>query len=261
MPKLRLRTSQSSNDVHVHHHLPQRLSELPFKKKRARLSTRTILAMMFSLSTLTLLSSSRIHSRLIRTKDYDGVWGWKPVLRKQQQSNVNNSWRYPPRVVDLDLIPIEIAQKRSIGARIRRWFRGRTVNDEMLHRDGWKGCEEDGEEEKSSDSWFSWSGFFFKNSESRQENEEEDERQCVPMMEWQTTSYPNCNVGKFQSFISFLLFLLSNVDMCFILMLTYTCFFHTLLDSARNRHGPLHISVLHVLFRQSPSTYNLLSNS
>lgn len=101
---------------------------------------------------------------------------------------------------------IEIATKRSMGSRIRRWFRGRTVNDEMLHHDGWKEWEDGGEEEDETSSgwWFSWSNFFWKGSESRQEGQEEEEkeRHCVPMMEWQTTSYPNCNVGKLQSFLS-----------------------------------------------------------
>jgi hypothetical protein len=61
----------------------------------------------------------------------------------------------------------------------------------MLHHDGWKEMYEVDEEGASTLRWLDLS--FWRHEQIQQEAEE---KECVPMVDWQTTSYPNCNVGK-----------------------------------------------------------------
>lgn len=165
------------------------------RKRRVKLtSTKTILAAMLSLSTLVLLSSGRIHSRLsrgLKRPSYSG-WGWEPTLR-QQDGRGNGGGRFHPRVATADM-PISIQPKKlSILSSIQKMFTSQRIAvDEMLHHDGW--VESDDSEEENASIWSRWSDFSFWKHEDTQHAEEE--KQCVPMAEWQTTSYPNCNVGK-----------------------------------------------------------------
>lgn len=63
--------------------------------------------------------------------------------------------------------------------------------DEMLHHDGW--TEADDYEQESASIWSKLGDF---NLWKHEEAQHEEEKQCVPMADWQTTSYPNCNVSK-----------------------------------------------------------------
>lgn len=89
-------------------------------------------------------------------------------------------------------LPLSIEPKRpSVFAFLYKCFyRKRIVKDEMLHHDGWKELDD---AEESASTW-RWSDFsFWRHEQTQQETEE---KECVPMVDWQTTSYPNCNVGK-----------------------------------------------------------------
>eukprot|EP00956_Cyclotella_meneghiniana_P000173 scaffold242_cov73-Cyclotella_meneghiniana.AAC.4 len=187
-------------------------------------STRTILITMLSLSTCMLLSSSRLHSRLSgRFMDHtasESSWGWEePRLRRRRSNhptNVNddnraeNRLHHHPRVIsNIDHLPISIITTQSskqqsyISRILYKYFTTNPV-DPMLHNDEWRGdYHYQTRNEASSSRWGRLLLLdYFKewnsnnNNDVKEQQDETNEEQCVPMAEWQTTSYPNCNVGK-----------------------------------------------------------------
>ena len=182
-------------------------------------STRTILITMLSLSTCMLLSSSRLHSRLSgRFMDHtasESSWGWEPRLRRRRSNHLNvnddnsaeNRLHHHPRVIsNIDhLLPISIVttQQSYISRILYKYFTTNPV-DPMLHNDEWRGGDDyQTRNEASSSRWGRLLLLdYFKvwnsnnNNDVKEQQDETNEEQCVPMAEWQTTSYPNCNVGK-----------------------------------------------------------------
>lgn len=70
---------------------------------------------------------------------------------------------------------------------IYAWILGprkRRIDDEMLHHDGWT---EEGRNNNDANG---------DDTSKGGGQEEAGDEQCVPMAGWQTTSYPNCNVGE-----------------------------------------------------------------
>ena len=222
MSSLRLRTAQQPDgapDNSLHSSSPpstnnESIIDGIHKKRRTKVtSTRTILITMLTLSTCMLLSSSRLHSRLSgRLLDHTSRgWGWEPRLRRRpyhdggSQSNVIDDGSNPgrlyyhhPRVIsNIDNLPISIIQsKQSFVSRMYSYFLSNPVIvDPMLHHDEWTGDYETDE----ISSWWVWLLDFKLWSSDENDIEPEDDegsKKCVPMAEWQTTSYPNCNVGK-----------------------------------------------------------------
>lgn len=146
-----------------------------------------------------LLTSGRMHARLSRgLNNYSytyNSWGWDPGLRNPSGRTQGNGGKYPPRVTHLADLPISIIHTRpiSLWTRMYKLFFGKKFTmDPMLHHDGWK--ETDGVDPE--DSAIRWDFSFWKRHDVTNEQEE---KQCVPMAEWQTTSYPNCNIGMYLS--------------------------------------------------------------
>jgi hypothetical protein len=133
----------------------------------------------------------RVHRRMASYSD--SLYWDSPAenrLRKRKVRHVNSG--FVPRVAQAEFIHDSFIKSKKQSYFFAKIFKfllgGRSEVDPMLHHDGWK-ASEDYDKEAS----FGWSGFSF----WKHANEEVvHDRQCVPMMEWQTTSYPNCNVGE-----------------------------------------------------------------
>lgn len=173
---------------------------------KVKLSTWFVLGTMFAIGTM-----QRLHhfAHIYSTPTQNSVQGahnenWDAPSQSHQQYHDNIIFlrrksargamnQRHPRVThtaaDISYVNTSYASYFSFLYRLLRgmlpFVSRKQIDDPMLHHDGWKpearsyfGSDNDGEIQIVHDNSI----------------EEETEDQCVPMAQWQTTSYPNCNV-------------------------------------------------------------------
>eukprot|EP00804_Cyclotella_cryptica_P012815 CCRYP_010565-RB/>CCRYP_010565-RB protein AED:0.04 eAED:0.04 QI:284/1/0.66/1/1/0.66/3/0/663 len=184
------------------------------KRRQAKItSTRTIMAGMGTLSFLVMFSGvGKLHRRLAAStaSSFSHHRGWDPTeesaLRKPRRGGAARRGVVvggrPPRVthlteyLEMDSFTMTSRRTHSTSAlsRLYRYLfrKQRLVMDPMLHHDGWKENHDIHSELQETSSTWTVPSFWKREVPTRKE--EEEEKQCVPMASWQTTSYPNCNV-------------------------------------------------------------------